>query len=99
MPKIKYDGVIEAVHYNPEGQVEWVRAYLRRGVVFSDRVILERQKLVEDLKAGKSYLVGKRVPLKGATFEVSEPLKVDGDVLVVGDARADQDHLAGVPVI
>ena len=31
MANKKYDGVIEAVHYAPDGQVEWVRAYLRRG--------------------------------------------------------------------
>ncbi len=103
MAKVKYDGVIEAVHYNADGQVDWVRGYLRRGAVFSDRVLLDRQQLIDDLKAGKNYLVGKRSHLMGATFEVSHPLRVvdanSEDILVVGETKADHDHLEGVPII
>ena len=103
MAKKKYDGVIEAVHYDPEGRVDWVRAYLWRGMVFSDRILLDRQTLVEDLKAGKRYLVGERVQYQGATFETDEPLRIlerNGDpILVVGDRGAEQDLLDGVPVI
>ena len=57
MAKVKYDGVIEAVHYAADGQVEWVRAYLRRGPAFSDRIMLDRQTLIEDLKAGLDRLL------------------------------------------
>ena len=65
MAKKKFDGVIEAVHYEPDGQLGWVRVYLRRRQVWTDRIILDRQTLIEHLNAGKRYLVGKRVPQMG----------------------------------
>ena len=103
MAKTKFDGVVEAVHYTPLRQVEWVRAYLRHGSVFSDRLLVDRQSLVEHLKSGKKLMAGKRLPLMGGTFEVTHPLRLieqDGrDVLVVGDEQAEHDYLEGVPVI
>jgi len=103
MAKIKYDGVVEAVHYKPNGEVDWVRAYERRGATFSDHVLIERGTLIERLKSGKNYVVGRRIPLKASTFEVTLPLKVvnigEKDTLVVGETRAEQDRLEGVPII
>lgn len=103
MAKIKYDGVVEAVHYDPNGLVDWVRVYQRHGVVFSDRVILKRQEFVERLKAGKRFLVGKRIAQMGASFDVSQPVNVikrnGEEVLAVGDAQPEKDHLDGVPII
>ncbi len=103
MAKPKFDGVIEAVHYQPDGQVEWVRAYERRGPAFSERILLDRQTLVERLVAGQRFVVGKRLPYLGSTFEVSQPVHLvqrsDGDALVVGDVQGEQDRLEGVPVI
>ncbi|MBN1147731.1 MAG: hypothetical protein JXA78_10790 [Anaerolineales bacterium] len=103
MAKVKYDGVVEAVHYAADGQVEWVRAYLKRGPAFSDRMMLARQALIEDLKAGKRYLVGRRIPLMGGVFEVSKPLRVlrvdAGEALVTGDLHSEHDRLESVPVI
>ena len=49
----KFDGVIEAVRYNPDGQIALVRGYELRGVTYSDRVLLDRNTLVERLKEGK----------------------------------------------
>jgi hypothetical protein len=104
MAKSKFDGVVEAVHYTPEGQVDWVRVYERRGSTFSDRQIIKRQDFIERLQAGRKYMVGKRVLLMASTFDTSEPvhyLPRDGDgALVTGDRQhADQDILEGVPVI
>lgn len=103
MAKMKFDGVVEAVHYHPDGKVDWVRAYLRRGATFSDHVLIDRQTLVEHLNAGKRYVAGKRVSLMASTFEVFGPLRVlqknGQEILVVGDAQAEQDHLEGVPII
>jgi len=103
MAKKKFDGVVEAVHYDSDGQLGWVRVYLRRRQVYTDRIILDRQTLIDDLKVGKRYLVGKRVPQMGATFEVSDPvnvLKKDGqEILVVGAGDYDRDTLTGVPRI
>lgn len=103
MAKPKYDGVIQAVHYGSDGQVLWVRAYLRRGPTWSDHILLDRQTLVEQLKAGKRFYVGKRVPLLAGTFEVSAPVKLipgDGqEVLVTDDLQAEKDCLEGVPLL
>jgi hypothetical protein len=103
MAKPKYDGVVEAVHYQTDGQVAWVRAYLRRGPTFSDRILLDRERLVGDLKAGKRYLAGKRIPLMAGTFEVADPVhiaEVDGhEVLITGDRQSGRDRLEGIPVI
>ena len=103
MAKQKFDGVIEAVHYTVDGQVEWVRAYERRGATFSDHVLISRQELVNKLKAGKQYLTGRRKAYLASTFDLSQPVRLvpqDGhEVLAVGEAQAKRDHLDGVPVI
>ena len=109
MAKPKFDGVVEAAHYQPDGQLAWVRAYLRRGPTYTDRVKLDRATLIEHMKSGKRYVAGARVPLLASTFQVSTPLKVlqkEGrEVLVTSDVQADsvvskaRDYLEGVPVI
>lgn len=103
MAKIKYDGVIEAVHYQPEGQVAWVRAYQRRGPTFSDHLLIQRQELIEQLKAGKNFRVGERKPYLAGTFEVGEAVRLvqhEGrELLVVGEQQGDQDQLKGVPIL
>jgi hypothetical protein len=103
MAKINYDGVVEAAHYTPDGQLDWVRVYERRGVVFSDRVLLDREAFIRQLKAGKRYMVGERILNMGAMFNVSQPvhlLNQNGtQVIVVGNAQANKDTLDGVPII
>lgn len=103
MTKLKYDGVIEAVHYTPEGQVKWVRAYERRGVVFSDHVLISRQELVDRLKGGKRFLTGQRKQYFASMFDVSQPVRLvphnGHEILVTGDVDTGQDHLEGVPII
>jgi hypothetical protein len=99
----KYDGVIEAVRYDPAGKIDWVRAYERYGFVFSDKKKLDRQTLIERLKAGERFLVGHRVTYMGNDFEVSEPVKLvqrNGDeYILAGESQGNQDHLKDVPII
>jgi hypothetical protein len=103
MAKPKYDGVIEAVHYHPDGKVAWVRVYERRGATFSDRMIVDRPTLIERMKAGRKYMAGKRVPLMAATFETSTPVHFhpnsNGGSLVTGDRNPGRDDLAGVHIV
>jgi len=103
MARTTFDGVIEAVRYKPDGQVDWVRAFIHRGPTFSDRIILNRTTLIEHLMSGKRYLAGKRIPLMASTFEVDKPLQlVQKDskvVLVIGEINTDKDYLAGIPRI
>ena len=100
--KKKYDGIIEAVHYNPDGKIEWVRAYERHGFVFSDRFLLDRDDLVERLKNGEKIFVGQRKTYWGNDFELEQAVRLvtrDGDELVVaGQGEGKVDHLEGVPI-
>ncbi len=103
MGKINYDGVVEAAHYKPDGQLDWVRVYERRGAVFSDRLVLNRDSFIRQLRAGKRYMVGERKLNLGGMFDVSQPvhlLNQDGkQVIVVGETQASRDELDGVPII
>ena len=104
MAKLKYDLVIEAGHYSPDGEIIWVRGYERRGPTFSDRVIINRDELVDRLSSRKKVYAGKRVPFQASTFEVSRPVnlveKGGNQVVLIGDvADETQDKLIGVPII
>jgi hypothetical protein len=103
MVKIKYDGVLEVAHFAPDGQLDWVRVYLRRGPIFSDRILLTRQAFIEQLKAGKRFWLGERVHNMGGKFTITKPVHLQqpngNPVIVVGDAKAVRDDLTGVPVI
>jgi hypothetical protein len=83
LAKVKYDGVVVAVHYTPDNQVDWVRTFLRWGPVFSDRVMLDRQALVEHLESEPLRLIKTEGDF----------------VLVTGDSRAEHDNLEGIPII
>ena len=96
----KFDGVIEAVHYK-DGQIVMVRAFERRGAAFSDHVLIGRKELLERLKDGRKFIIGKRKELLAGTFEQGKPLQVvsrDGKEFISTRADADQDELEQVPV-
>jgi hypothetical protein len=103
MAEKKYDGVVEAVHYRPDGQVDWVRAYLRRGAAWSDRVLVKRDDLIKEIKSGKRFMAGQRVEFMAGTFTVSNPIQVSGasgnEVLAISSTTSTNDLLDGVPVI
>jgi hypothetical protein len=103
MAKPKIDGVIEAVRYDPDGKIKWVRAYLRRGPTYSDRVLIDRQTLIEHLKSGKSFMSGQRVERMASTFELGKPVRLyqnNGQEIVVTDGvQSNQDRLEDVPIL
>lgn len=103
MAKSKIDGVVEAVHYDSNGNVKWVRVYIRRGSTYTDRIKLDRQMLIDQLKAGKKYYAGKRVPLKASTFEVTKQVQLvpngGREVLSTSDETTGRDTLINVPII
>jgi hypothetical protein len=103
MAKPKIDGVIEAARYNPDGQIKWVRAYLRRGPIYSDRILLDRQVLINELKSGKRYMAGERVEQMASTFRLGKPIRLEQrngqEIVVAGETQANQDRLEGVPII
>ena len=99
----KFDGIISAVHYAPDGQIQWVRAFQRHGFVFSDRMLVKREDLLAWLKAGKKIYTGERSYKMGNDFELGKPVRLvsqnGSDVIVVGDGSAQTDQLEGVPIL
>ena len=97
----KFDGVIEAVRYNPSGQIALVRAYVLRGVTYSDRVLLNRDTLLERLKEGKKFTIGQRKEHWASTFEFGKTVKAlskDGqDFLTTRDEISNRDELEDTP--
>jgi hypothetical protein len=103
MAKQKFDGVVEAVRYTSSGQIEWVRAYERRGAIFSDRMLIPRSDFIARLKAGKRFLVGKRITYMGGMFETAQPIQLaaknGSEIIVSGSTSPDHDYLDGVPIL
>lgn len=99
----KVDGVVEAAHFDPDGKLAWVRAYERRGPTWSDQVLLDRDTLVQRLKAGKRFYVGSRQEYVASSFDLSVPLRLvqlyRGEVLVTGKGKPQQDSLQDIPVV
>lgn len=97
----KFDGVIEAVRYK-DGQIEVVRAFERRGAAFSDRIMVPRHELLERLKDGKKFVVGKRREFLAGTFDVLDKsvqvVDRDGKQIIATRKDADHDELEQAPV-
>jgi len=101
MARVKFDGVIEAARYTPDGSILMVRAYQRRGATFSDRVLLDRQALVEQLKKGKKFVVGQRTELLASTFETEKNVRLTGrkgQEVISTSEKASRDLLEEVPI-
>ena len=98
MARNKFDGVIEAVRYSPEGMVSVVRTYVRHGLVWSDRFILDRSQLVERLNGRKRFVTGIRKANLGSVFDTGAAVRFEGGHILTGDRPAGRDLLEGVPV-
>ena len=102
MASKKFDGVIEAVRYTSNKKIEMVRAYERREAAFSDRIKLDRSKLLERLQDGKSFVTGTRKKYLAGSFEVGKPVrmvKANGKYFIT--TREDNpayDDLGDVPI-
>jgi hypothetical protein len=96
----RYDFVIEAVRYK-NGKIDVVRGYQRRGPTFTDRVLLDRKALLDQLQQGKYVVTGQRKVLLASTFDIGKPVQVveqDGKQVLTTLSQAEHDELEGVPV-
>ena len=97
----KFDGVIEAVHYK-NGQIEVVRAFERRGTAYSDWILIPRHELLERLKKGRKFVIGKRREYLAGTFDVQDqPVQViqrDGKEILATRPDTEHDELEGAPL-
>jgi hypothetical protein len=97
----KLDGVVEAVRYAPDGQVAMVRIYERRGPTWSDRQLMDRDTLIQKLRAKKRYFIGQRVEFMAGTFQVTDAVRLlsqGGKDILATAASADHDSLKGAPL-
>jgi hypothetical protein len=97
MAKIKFDGLIEAVRYAPDGKIDLVRAYERRGATFSDHILIKRARLLERLQKGEKFVTGQRKEFMGSTFESTKPVRLNGDAISTG-ISSNHDLLEDVPI-
>jgi len=99
----KIDGVIEAVKYNKDKSIDWVRFYERRGYAYSDRLLLGREQLINRLDAGELFYTGQRTQYQGNTFNTQKKVITEdrnGNRIVLTEgAENEHDHLEGVPVL
>ncbi len=95
----KIDGVIEAVRYK-NGQILVVRAYERRGMTYSDCVLLYRKTLLERVQKGQLFVIGSREELRASTFKTGKPVIIvkleDREILVTRENSA-HDELEETP--
>ena len=104
MAKRKYDGIVEAVHYaSGNREIDWVRAYERRGPTYSDLVIIQRDELIRRIKAGQKFAIGSRKEYLSSTFDIKYPLDVvqaEGkDCLTFAEKAESSITITGLPVI
>jgi hypothetical protein len=102
MPQKTVDGVIETVRYDASGRLSLVRVYERRGPTFSDHILLSRQQLIQKLRTGKKFYLGKRILLQASTFELGKPVFLSGkpgDEAIVSQINDDNhDDLQEAPL-
>lgn len=98
MPRKKIDGVIEAVRYQPDGKIETVRLYQRRGSVWSDHILVSRSELVTRLAKGHNYVTGQRQPYLGSWLTTHQPVRCERDIISTAGSQQNRDLLPGIPV-
>lgn len=104
MAKTVFDGVVDAVHLDADGQVETVRVYERiAGAAFTDRILLTRAEFVARLKAKKRFTSAVRQEYLGCTFEPRQPVYLVSsggkDILSTEKHNpSGKDMLTGIPI-
>jgi len=98
MARVKIDGVIEAVRYNPDGSIKVVRGYERRGVVWTDEIMINRDDLVNRLKNGKQFVTGTRKTYLGSVFDTGQGIHLSDDHIVTNGHATSRDMLDGVGI-
>ncbi len=95
----KFDVVIEAVRYK-DGKIDVARVYERRGAAFTDRILLDRDAMIDLIKHGKHVVTGQRREYMGGMFDVDKPVQLagqDGKQVITTTDQSDHDELEGVP--
>ncbi|MBN1267014.1 MAG: hypothetical protein JXA25_16095 [Anaerolineales bacterium] len=99
--KKKVDVILVAVKLSENGQMDFARGYLRRGPVWSDLVLLQREQLIERLQTGEKVYTGAETDMVG-DFEIHEQLQIETvngkDLFIIGNEKATAEDL-GLPLL
>jgi hypothetical protein len=98
MARNQIDGVIDAVSYQPDGSIRFVRLYEHRGPIWSDILLLTREDLVKRVTGGGKYVTGRRKSYLGGIFEYGPGLNYEKGWFNSGSHQGKKDVLDGVPV-
>ena len=100
--KKPYDGVVVAARYTPQGEIDWVRAFVRHGFVFSDRMNMDRETLLKNLREGKKFKTGERITFQGNDFKISDDIQLiesdSGSKIIAGEVSKNRDSLGNIPI-
>lgn len=99
----KIDIVVVAIRYEAPGKIAWVRAYERRGKIWSDRIMIQRADLIARIRAGQHVMTGERIEFEAGTFKIWEAVRVEdsngASRLLAEAANGSGDDLNGVPAL
>jgi hypothetical protein len=95
--KKKLDVILEAVRFDDQTkQLQMIRGFRRRGVVWGDWELFERADVVEFLQDGMRVATGRPASLQG-DFEIIARVRLDGSngdkVLLAEDRKGTHDDL------
>ncbi len=93
----KFDLLIDSVHYNANGDIEFVRCFERRGPSFSDNLILNRNQLVGRFNEQKVVVTGTRETYMGSTFVVQKLVTIKNGIIST-DPASSKDMLQNIPL-
>ncbi|GEM_PF-1375764 len=92
----KWDAILIAARYGADGRLSLTQGYLRRGEVWGDKQLLDREALIEALRQGRRIAVGAPTDIPGE-FSIEAPVHLKqgsgGEILVVNGAAASRDAL------
>ena len=102
MTKQKVDGVIEAVRYANDGRINDVRLYEKRGLIFADNILMNRDELLDQLKHGSCYYTGTRTEKMANHFDLHQQVKLINsskrEIITKGSVYGNNDLLEKVPL-
>ena len=94
----KVDMVLTSARYVDGGaRLAQARGFERRGDVWSDTLLVDRETLVQRLRAGERIFVGRETELPG-DYEIDDPLRLQEDRWLVVDGEAAGRDDLGVPL-
>ena len=92
----RLDIVVVAARFDPQGKLTVAQGFERRGQVWSDLILVDRDTLIRNLRSRRRVAVAVPTPVPG-DFEIVARVHLERkngvETLASNSAHADQDHL------